>query len=157
MSKDQASNLKLRLNGPSKPPLTLVPYHALVGVARVLEDSEIKYSPQNYIEQSLADAAAAYDSAQLRHRLASTPLAGGITPESLAAIDADSGLPHIDHMISGLLILRLLLIRDGLLAEDPGPGRRKRAESPSPWIEAGVVPGADDSMPELTVKRGGRL
>lgn len=120
-------NLKLTSDSMKKPPLGLVPMHALVGVCRVLEDSGIKYTPGNFMEQAVSDAVEAYDSAEMRHRLLCTPLSGIVTPETYAALDSDSGLPHLDHMIAGLLILRTLMIRDGVLPEDPGMGNRKRA------------------------------
>lgn len=120
-------NLKLLGGSKDKAPLTNLPYHGLVGSSRVLQDSSIKYAPGNFMSQPIADAIEAYDSAYLRHRLSNTPLSGVVTPESFAALDEDSGLPHIDHMITGLLILRTLMIRDGVLPEDPGRGKRKRA------------------------------
>lgn len=122
-----AGNLKLRGASATKPPLGIVPMHPLVGVARVLEDSGIKYAPFNYMTQPTIDALEAYDSGELRHRLASTLLGGQVTPESYAALDPDSGIPHIYHRIAGLLILASLMIRDGLLSADPGMGKRKRA------------------------------
>ncbi len=124
---NEVNNLKLLGTSASKPPLGIVPAHGLVGAARVLEDSAIKYAAGNWIAQSADDAASAYDSAQLRHRLARTPLSSVVMAADFAALDADSGLPHIDHEITGLLILRTLMIRDGVLPEDPGQGLRKRA------------------------------
>ncbi len=104
----------------------MVPMRAIVGASRVYEDAGVKYAPGNFMAQSVADAVAAYDSAALRHRVQCQPLSGIVTPESFAAADEDSGLPHIDHMIAGLLILRTLLIRDDVLAEDPGVGKRAK-------------------------------
>lgn len=126
-------NLKLRSGSMAKPPLGIVPMRALVGVARVLEDGYVFYAPGNWAEQPLEDAAQAYDNGEQRHRMQSQPLNGLMTPQSLATLDADSGLPHIDHQIAGLIILRSLMIRDGVLPEDPGLGNRKRkAMQPEP-------------------------
>ncbi len=127
-----ATNLKLVGASATKPPLGIVPMHPLVGVSRVLEDSAMKYAPYNYMVQPVLDAIEAYDSAELRHRLASTLLGGQVTPESYAALDPDSGIPHIFHRIAGLLILASLLIRDGVISEDPGMGKRKRAAFAEP-------------------------
>lgn len=114
----------LKLSGPSKQkvPLTLLPLHALVGPARVAAYGARGYAPGNYIEQPLDTALAAYDSGRLRHHIACTPLNGVVTAQSYAALDEESDLPHIDHEIMNLLILRTLMIRDGVLPEDPGYG-----------------------------------
>lgn len=126
-------NLKIAA-GASKPPVGIVPLHPLLGMARVLEDSSVKYAPFNYMVQSVAEACESYTSAELRHHIQSTLLGGQVTPESLAAIDEDSGLPHIFHRITGLFILATLMIRDGIIPADPGVGKRKRAS---------MCPGAD--------------
>ncbi len=123
---NEIENLKLQA-GAAKAPLGIVPMRALVGVARVMEDAGAKYAPGNFMAQHVSDAVQSYDSAQLRHRAQCQPLSGIMTPDSFAEFDDDSGLPHIDHMIAGLLILRALLIRDGVLPEDPGIGKRAAA------------------------------
>jgi hypothetical protein len=128
---NEVENLKLSV-GASKPPVGIVPMHPLLGVARVLEDSAIKYAPFNYMAQGLADALEAYDSAELRHRIEETLLGGQVTPESYAAPDADSGIPHIYHRIADLMILASLMIRDGVIAADPGQGKRKVASTRLP-------------------------
>lgn len=122
---NEVENLKLSV-GASKPPVGIVPMHPLLGVARVLEDAGVKYAPFNYMAQPLADALESYDNAELRHRIETTLHGGQVTPESYAALDADSGLPHIYHRIAGLLILASIMIRDGVIPADPGQGRRKR-------------------------------
>lgn len=127
-------NLKLRA-GAAKPPIGIVPMRALVGVSRVLEDSGCVYAPGNFMAQPVHDAASSYDNALLRHRMQCQPLSGLVTPESYAALDDDSGLPHIDHLIAGLLILRTLMIRDGMLPADPGVGKRKRAAMEAPHVD----------------------
>jgi hypothetical protein len=125
----EIENLKLRGGSMAKPPIGIVPMHPLKGVARVFEDSAIKYAPGNYMAQGIEDAIEAYDSAELRHRLDTTPLSGLVTPESYATLDPDSGLPHIFHRIADLLIVATLMIRDGVIEADPGQGKRKRAVS----------------------------
>lgn len=119
---NQVENLKLSGASASKPPLGELPYRALIGAARVMACGARFYAEGNWIAQSAADAARAYDNALMRHRVLCTPLTGYATPETYAALDEKSDLPHIDHMIAGLLILRTLLIRDGYLPEDPGFG-----------------------------------
>lgn len=161
-----AQNLKLIGASATKPPLGNVPDHALVGVSRVLEDSAVKYAPGNFLAQPIEDAIEAYDSGWLRHRLRCRPLSGVVNAAAYAALDDDSGLPHIDHMIAGLIILRTLMIRDGVLPEDPGMGKRKRASfEASRMVEAsyhmGIVPGdvpplpslADDDAPNEALRR----
>lgn len=102
-----------------KPPIGLIPMRALVGTARVMEAGNVGRAPGNFVEIPLADGVRAFDDAFARHRLSMQPLSGVVTPASLAAIDPDSGLPAIDHLIANLLILRTLMIRDNVLAEDP--------------------------------------
>jgi hypothetical protein len=131
---NEVENLKLRA-GASKAPVGIVPMHPLFGMSRVLEDSAVKYAPFNYMAQSLVDALESYDNAVLRHRILCTELGGRVTPETYAALDDDSGLPHIFHMIDGLMILATLMIRDGVLPLDPGTGKRKLA-SLTPQQEA---------------------
>lgn len=125
MSENEVENLKLRA-GAAKAPVGIVPMHTAYGESRILEDSACKYAPFNYMAQPLADALESYDSALLRHRIACTKLGGQVTPETYAELDEDSGLPHIFHMITGLKILATLMIRDGVLKLDPGPGKRKQ-------------------------------
>jgi hypothetical protein len=126
VSENEVENLKLSA-GASKAPVGIVPMHPLYGMARVLEDSAVKYAPYNYMALPLKDALASYDSALLRHRISCTKLGGEVTPESYASLDPDSGLPHIFHILDGLMILATLMIRDGVLPLDPGQGKRKIA------------------------------
>jgi hypothetical protein len=122
---NKVDNLKLS-SGANKSPVGIVPMHPLLGVARVLEDSAVKYAPFNYMAQPLADALSSYDSAELRHRIECTSLGGEVTLETYATPDGDSGIPHIYHRIADLLILASLMIRDGVISADPGMGQRKR-------------------------------
>lgn len=137
---NEVENLKLRA-GKSKAPLGIVPLRMLYGMARVLEDSACKYAPYNYMAQPLKDALESYDSALLRHRIACTLIGGQVTPESYAELDEDSGLPHIFHLLTGLTILATLMIRDGNLPLDPGPGRRKRKQDAIEQVTADLEAG----------------
>lgn len=145
---NEVENLKLSA-GASKAPIGIVPMHALYGVARVLEDSGVKYAPGNFMSQPVSDACASYDSAQLRHRIECSNLSGLVDPTSYAALDDDSGLPHIDHMIAGLLILRTLMIRDGMLPRDPGQGKRKIASKIATASDAGYRAGGQPVLDDM--------
>lgn len=43
--------------------------------------------------------------------------------ESCVALDAESGLPHIDHAIAGLVMLRARMCKAGALPADPGEAK----------------------------------
>lgn len=107
-----------------KAPLGLVPAQALVGPARVFEYGARKYAPGNYYNATLADGAGPrYVSAALRH-LAEMQTASGLhTSMSLSERDPESGLPHIDHVLCGLMMLRSILAKEGVLPVDPGLGK----------------------------------
>ena len=107
-----------------KAPLDMVPLRSLKGAARVLRYGTKKYRTQgNFLSATLGDGAGGrYHGAALRHLSECQEPSGVFSVESLAAIDDESGLPHIDHMICGLLMLRAILVKDGALPEDPGEG-----------------------------------
>jgi Domain of unknown function (DUF5664) len=106
-----------------KAPLSLIPLATLQGPARVKGYGAKKYKAGNYYEANLSDGAGArYVGGALRH-LAEMQLPNGLhTPESLASLDSESGLPHIDHAICGLLMLRTIMIKNNALPADPGEG-----------------------------------
>lgn len=106
-----------------KPQLALVPAQALVGAARVFAFGARKYSPGNFLNADLTDGAGSrYIGAALRH-MSEMQLPNGLhTPGSLASLDIESGLPHIDHLICGLLMLRSIMVKCGALPVDPGEG-----------------------------------
>jgi hypothetical protein len=107
-----------------KAPLGMVPAQALVGPSRVYGYGAKKYAPGNYYNATLEDGAGQrYVSAALRHLSAMQQPNGLHTPESLAARDEESGLPHLDHTICGLLMLRTIMTKCGALPVDPGQGR----------------------------------
>lgn len=108
----------------AKAPLGLVPAQSLVGPARVFGYGARKYAAGNYYQATLEDGAGErYVSAALRH-LSEMQLPNGLhTPESLAARDPESGLPHIDHVLCGLMMLRSIMVKGGALPVDPGVGK----------------------------------
>lgn len=107
-----------------KPPMALIPARALIGAARVFAYGAKRYAPGNFLVATLSDGAGSrYISAAMRH-LSEMQLPNGLhTAESLATRDEESGLPHIDHVLCGLMMLRSILTKDGALAADPGVGK----------------------------------
>lgn len=103
-----------------KPPLDLLPMRALYGAARAFQYGATKYAPGNYLNASLGDGAVnRYVGATLRHLTAMQCLDGqyGL----VGSLDAESGLPHLDHAIASLLMLRAIAIFGGHLSADPVP------------------------------------
>lgn len=128
----------------AKPDLSLLPIRSRVGVARIRAYGVKKYALGNYLQATLADGAGArYVAAMLRHLQAMQAPGGAVTAESLAARDEESGLPHIDHMMCGLEMLREILIQEGVLPEDPGVGN----EPPSKKQMELFADGTMDSAP----------
>lgn len=101
----------------------LIPMQATKGLARVFAYGAKKYQPGNWYEATLSDGAAErYQSAVDRHKAAMQEPNGLWTPESLSKLDEESGLPHIDHLLASVVMLRGILIKDGVLPADPGEG-----------------------------------
>ncbi len=115
-----SGDLKIGRRG-VKAPLHEIPLWALKGVARVFEYGGHKYAPGNWVlaadEPEPLKALEDYMSGQLRH-WADIQEAGGNWLER----DPESTLPHIDHAICGLIMLRGIAIKAGVLDADPGPG-----------------------------------
>ena len=104
-----------------KADLGLIPLRALFGASRVFSYGAKKYAEGNFYEAFLEDGAGRrYISALLRHCSEMQEPNGLHTPSSLAERDEESGLPHIDHAICGLLMLRSIMTKDGALPVDPG-------------------------------------
>ncbi len=104
----------------AKPCLGMIPFSALQGVARVFAYGARKYKPGNFLTATLRDGAGErYVSAALRHLLEMQAPNGLHTPESLGAVDSESALPHIDHAICGLIMLRAIMVKCGALDADP--------------------------------------
>jgi len=107
-----------------KVPLNLVPLRALKGVARVFGYGAKKYSAGNYYTADDAEIANRYVGGFLRHLSDCQRPDGLFDWSSVAQLDAESGLPEIDHAICGLVMLRALAIKHGALPADPGQGNK---------------------------------
>jgi hypothetical protein len=102
-----------------KCPLGLIPLRVLKGPARAFEHGAAKYAPGNYIGGTTDNGAPQrYASAALRHLSDLQGLSGLF--DNLTAADRESGLPHLDHAIASLVMLRAILQDEGVLSEDPG-------------------------------------
>lgn len=113
-----------------KPQLATIPMRALYGAARVFGYGSRKYAPGNFLHASLeTDAAERYLSAAFRH-LGDMQQLSGLFDDNLDARDTESGLPHVDHAITCLLMLRSILIKEGVLPVDPGIGNDPPKEIP---------------------------
>jgi hypothetical protein len=107
-----------------KVPLDMLPLRALAGAARVFQFGGKKYAPGNFLNASPEDGfVARYAGGALRHLKECQSLDGTYDFKKLVgALDIESGLPEIDHMICGLIMLRAIAIKHGM-AEDPGEGK----------------------------------
>ncbi len=119
-----------------KVPLDLVPLSALKGVARVFGYGAKKYARGNWYRATDDEFGARYAGGALRHLSDAQRPDGTFDLVSLSAIDKESGLPEIDHMICGLLMLRGLCIKRGVLVEDPGAGKEPPKAPLSPEAAA---------------------
>lgn len=127
-----------------KAPLGMVPLRALKGVARVLQYGARKYAPGNFLEASLVNGAGErYASAALRHLSDMQDLNGLFTLEGLGEIDDESGLPQLDHVLTGLIMLRAILVKEGVLDSDPGEANEPERDIDSILIQHGVDPESD--------------
>lgn len=132
--------------------LGMIPQRALIGPARVFGYGARKYAPGNFHTATLDDGAGQrYVSAALRH-LAEMQEANGLhTPSSLAALDPESGLPHLDHVICGMLMLRAIMVKSGALETDPGVGLDPAAPVTRVTRIAGVERKCADGRPGCNV------
>jgi len=105
-----------------KVPLDLVPMRALKGVARVFGYGARKYARWNWYAADDREIGNRYVGGLLRHLADAQQPSGEFDFASLAARDPESGLPHIDHAICGLIMLRGQLVKAKVLPEDPGLG-----------------------------------
>jgi hypothetical protein len=80
---------------------SLVPWDALQGCVRVLEEGAKKYAPDNW--KTVPDGRKRYKDALLRHMLA---YCGGETT------DEEFGASHLDHAMCNLLFLKWLDMHD---------------------------------------------
>ena len=103
-----------------KTPLHLLPLRWLVGLARVFEVGRKKHGRENYYaSDNDPDECERYVGAVLRHVSAMQTPGGSYTPASCAATDDESGIPHLDHAIAGLVMLRARMCKAGALPVDP--------------------------------------
>lgn len=114
-----------RKTAAGKPPLQLLQLYALTGAARVREYGDSKYAPGNWLRAAdEPETYQRYAGAALRHISAMQGEGGNFTAASCAYEDlpseGGSGLPHIDHAIMSLVMLRELLIHHNHLPVDPG-------------------------------------
>jgi hypothetical protein len=104
-----------------KAPLHLLPLRWLVGLARVFEFGSKKHGRENYYaSDNDPDECERYMGAVLRHVSAMQTPGGSYTPTSCATPDGESGIPHLDHAIAGLVMLRARMCKAGALEVDPG-------------------------------------
>lgn len=106
-----------------KAPLQFVPLRWLIGLARVFQYGAIKkHGRENYYaSEDDPESCERYIGGLLRHLSDMQTPGGSYTPESCVALDAESGLPHIDHAMAGLVMLRARLCKAGAMPADPGP------------------------------------
>lgn len=121
----ETGDLKIGRRG-IKPPLHWVPMWALQGVARVFGYGSRKYAPGNWVkaaaEPQPGEALLDYMSASQRHWAAIQRAdVGGVA--AWTEVDEESGLPHLDHLICSLVMLRGIAIKAGIMKDDPGPGK----------------------------------
>lgn len=107
----------------AKVPLNLLPLSALAGTARVFQYGAAKYAAGNFIRAQDDEAPNRYLGALQRHNMAMQARDGLYSWTTIGALDAESGLPDIDHAIASLVMLRAVAIETGALPLDPGPGR----------------------------------
>lgn len=134
-----AEDLKIK-TAAGKAPLQMLPLRAYIGPGRVTQYGRKKYAPGNYLRATLGDGCGErYAGAALRHLAAMQEDNGLWTRESLGRLDVESGLPELDHAICSLIMLRSILVKEGVLAEDPGEGKDPptlRSELPFPSAAA---------------------
>jgi len=78
----------------NKPRLSIIPFKCLMGVIKVFEHGAKKYAPHNY---RLGMDRTRYADACFRH------LHSWLIGNDM---DKESGLPHLDHAIASLMMLR---------------------------------------------------
>lgn len=103
-----------------KVPLDMIPLQALKGAARVIQHGGVKYKPGNFLKAMIADGAISrYAGAWLRH-MADMQDLDGQWLLNFTHLDEESGLPEIDHLLTGIIMARAILIKEGRLPADPG-------------------------------------
>lgn len=97
-----------------KVPIWLVPIRALFGAARVFAYGIKKYAKGNYVKCPANVAVERYGGATIRHLT---------EMQNERFIDDESGLPHLDHAICSLVMLREILVVNDVMPADPGEGK----------------------------------
>jgi len=116
-----------------KVPMALIPLKALFGTARVFAYGAKKYEPGNWRRATVEDGAIErYVGGGLRHLADCQNDDGTWDLAQLARLDDESGLPQLDHLICGLIMLRGIATKAGMPA-DPGEGN-----PPPTGIEADI-------------------
>lgn len=106
-----------------KTPLHRLPLRWLAGLARVFAYGAKKYGAENYYASDADDETCErYIGGVLRHLSEMQTPGGSYTPSSCSTLDAESKLPHLDHAIAGLVMLRARLCKEGSMVEDPALG-----------------------------------
>ena len=98
-----------------KPQLDLLPLDMLTGLARVLEMGEKKYGRNNWRKGAPATEQLA---CMLRHLQPISEVLNADKGPNLL-YDAESGLPHIDHILFNVISLRLALETEYNIPRDP--------------------------------------
>lgn len=98
-----------------KPRLDLLPLDLMTGLSRVLEYGESKYGRNNWRRGAPATEQVA---CLLRHLQPIMEILNSDAKDGLC--DAESGLPHVDHMLFNIISLRLSLEAEFNLPRDPG-------------------------------------
>lgn len=125
-----------------KPNFWLMPLIALIGVLRVFAYGVKKHGKKNYLkaakEPDIGEVVERYCAAMMRHL--DLWQRGEI-------VDIESGLPHLDHVIAGSVMMRHILIESGTWAEDPGQGNEPPSSCPgAQGEECGVKLTSDDKL-----------
>ena len=129
MSTSPGEDLK-RKSAAGKPPLALLQLRALIGAARVREYGDSKYAPGNWLNAPAdEETCARYAGAALRHLMEMQLWGGRYSPYACAGRDTESRLPHIDHAIMSLVMLREILMYHGILPADPGQHLHQPADA----------------------------
>lgn len=116
------SDLKIKA-ATGKVAFYLLPLRFLIGVCRVFFYGSRKYKIGNwYAADDTEEIANRYVGGFLRHLAETQQPNGTYDLSSIGALDDESGLPHIDHAICGLIMLRGLAVKHGGMMLDPGIG-----------------------------------
>ncbi len=108
----------------TKVPFFAVPLRWLKGVARVFAFGAHKHGRENFYNgEDDPDTCDRYVGGMMRHLEAMQTPGGKYSMESCAALDEESGLPHIDHLMCGVIMLRARMTKAGALPDDPGIGK----------------------------------